>query len=256
MSSIAKGLEATVSILRTLTLTTNVIVAFILVMVTLIAKSSEHRGTNTVTRFVRSTTSHATYRIVLVISLLATALCSLVALHCGIPTALVSIFCLYLIIRNNKNKNRISDTRKITGATAAIAEPVVDAVTPIAVGAAVASGAGAPAVVATGVAGAVAEEVLDYASDEIAKTEGDDIKQLKDNVRSNLSFRFTNEEFIASARRAGLSTEGRSNEEIAESVLDVAPISLLDELPDDTDVVSKAMYVLKGSDVQWEEQQG
>lgn len=111
----------------------NTILALLLTVYLLQCKSSNDRGTNTVTRFVRDVRANRGYNTVLMLSTSLTVVTLLLGtkykcMYACIPSLLVIILSFILKNKSTKNKQRIEDSRVVTktgGKIVAIVLPAV-----------------------------------------------------------------------------------------------------------------------------------
>ncbi len=210
-----------------------VIAPFIFVITLATARLAENRGTNVVTKFVRTTVSNLSYKLVVTGSTLCTVMFFLVSvlfrvnkLFC-IPCLLTTVAALVLMSRNNKHVERVKSTRAVTKGTL---ETVGD--TGEVIGTAIGTATGKP--LAGAVIGDQIGEIADQAADNM------------EDVDSQISLQ-TKEKFYKACSRAGIPTEDREFCDVVQDVLTYAPRAMTEVLPADMSDSEKAITVLCGA---------
>lgn len=211
------------------------------------------RGTNAVSRFVRDAGANTAYIFAGGVAMAVTAGTLLMGLifkcwYTCLPTAIVYIACIVLRVMSNKNKERAKDARFVTKGALQVSAQVSDKVGQ-GVGTAVGSyleahgaeGAtqlGADIGKTLGAGACIASDAAANAMIDVADVRVNQQlieSKFKDPVR-----------FLESAKRAGIDTEGKPLDVIAECVVRNASPAMLEQLPDGMCIEDKAMAVMNG----------
>ena len=190
-----------------------------------------HRGTNTVTRFVRNAASHAVYGRLIVYAVVSFTLMLLLGLIAGKPW--VCIFqiiplgiTLFLMSKDVKNKQRISDSRNVTKGTLQVVGESGETIGTVG-GLVVSKSTGLPMQVcakAGGVVGKAAGKGFLSAAESMTDVDVD---------MQGTGIQLDNPEaFIEAASHAGIPVEGRDLNEIYVDAKRLIPQVRLDEFPE------------------------
>lgn len=228
------------------------LIALVLLVSLLSALERENRGTNAVSRFVRSSASYAQYGAINLFALGFTIIFTIIGLGCkaylsGIPTLMVIPMSILLRHQNTKKKNRVKDARLVTKGALQVGGKTGGIGTAVAV----TVHTGNP--IAGVVAGKAVNDVMQVAASNMCDVNTDKHPEIaKPSIEAeavsviagSLLSKCTSEEFLEATSRLGIDTEGKSVEDISKLVLQAAPTALLDELPEDMSDPDKAMSVL------------
>lgn len=240
----------------------NTILALLLTVYLLQCKSSNDRGTNTVTRFVRDVRANRSYNTVLMISTSLTVVTLLLGtkykcMYACIPSLLVIILSFILKNKSTKNKQRIEDSRVVTKASGKTVKAAGIGIVGVIAGAAVLI-AGAPILVVGVIAavllgiirviGKAANSMTDVDCPDIKEEDFEELNKVGEKLAKRVGIDFKDpDKFIAAAERAGISCEGKDLGAIAERVIKNAPTAMLKELPNDMSTEDKAMAIMSGT---------
>lgn len=223
----------------------NLVIAMTLLMRLMSAKMSNGRGTNTLTRFVRDTSSYRKYTTIAMVSIAITALFLLLGLLlksflAWTPTAACAGLAFYFKLMSNKSEQRIKDSRNVTKGTMQVVGES---------GEVLGSAAGMALSAATG--GAVPPTVAVNAGKTIGNSAGKGLLKVSDTMDDcNVDLHGCGvtdvEAFKLAASRAGIVTEGKDVNTIAENVVKFAPPAAVKALPDSMTIEDKAMHILGG----------
>lgn len=193
------------------------IVSLVLVMQ---FRTTQTRGTNTFTRFVRDSWGNGMFTRILLLNTALGVVFTITSFagenqwYAGLPNFAIVALCFFFKFKSNKNEQRVKDARGVTKASLQ-----VGAATAQVAGTAIGTAVGAPQIgyavgsVAGNVAGAAANAMTDVQSNiNVAE------------IRSMLS----DEEFIKIAGSLGIPTQGMSLEQVAGEVYKSIPSSYIE----------------------------
>lgn len=214
------------------------------------------RGTNCVTRFMRDVGANRTYTQCITVCGGTTILMFIIGTFKGcfwvcLPTLIPIGVSVYFKVMSNRNAQRVKDARVVTKGTGKVIAATGDAAATTT--AFVGSGGNLAAAKAAHVVASSACKVLDKAMDQMDDVESIDVKQSDFTELNGYTKNITGidiehpEEFIEAATRAGISTEGKDLREVAYRVIECAPTTALEQLPDNMSTEEKAMRIMKGA---------
>lgn len=194
---------------------------------------SSKRGTNVFTRFVREGFSYKTYSSVRLFGIGATALFFLIgaifkAPYVAFPTVIPVVLSFVLANKQNNSAQRIEDARVMTKTSLEVTGQVA------------------------GTVGTVAGTAMGNPA--LGKAIGNATGQIADKAASNMTdvqsagIKICNqEEFLATAERAGIAINGRTAEQVCADVIKFAPTTALAALPDNMPAEEKAKRIMSGA---------
>lgn len=219
--------------------TINLVISMLLLFKCLSAYNSSQRGTNTLTRFVRDTSSYFKYKTIIFMSIPLTMVFTLLGMLsksyiAGLPSFGVAILCVVLQIKSNRSDQRKIDARKVTKTTGkAVAKTA-------AVGGTAIATAVCPTPATAMIAGKATEAIgakVDLALDSMDP----------DVIVPDLSVtELPDPDVIAQCRSVGIQTDGKTKEELYNSILAIAPRAVLNDAPKDLSSTDLAKHVLRG----------
>ena len=232
----------------------NCVFAVMLLIKLLNANLMGTRGTNVVTRFVRDSRAFRKYSktikmaCVLEIAFLPFIMVT-AAWYALLPTAAVIVFAFIFKYASNASKKRKESARTITKGTV----KAVATAAPVAAAAAALPVAGAATAIAAGIGTGIAAHAVSKSADEMKDVkvysmgEGGMNEALDSTVRVANKLATTKEELVAAARRMGIKTDNRSENEIASDIVRYSPQAMLEQFPAGMSDVEKAKRIVEGA---------
>lgn len=209
------------------------------------AMLADDRGTNTVTRFVRDAATYTRYKWGLRIGLVELGVFAIWGLTKGTVVPAIFPLCVigfsaFLMHRNTYDKQRVMDSRSVVKDTLQTTGQVAEGAAQV---------AGYAAAMYTTKGNSAAAEAASNASKQIGKAAGGVVTQMADRMDDVESTPIQIDPvdadmIIAAADRMGISTEGKSIEQISDKIVKFAPTAAIAALPEDLSNVEKAKRIV------------